>query len=81
MSLFDEVLREVTDEDTAAGLWKRLENIYMKKSLTNRLYLKQRLYTLKMKEGTLIAKHLDEFNKIILDLKNMDIKLEMKIKP
>ena len=46
------------------------------KSLTNRLYLKQQLYTLKMKEGTPIAKHLDEFNKIIFDLKNIDIKLE-----
>ena len=29
-----------------------------------------------MKEVMPIAKHLDEFNKIILDLKNMDIKLE-----
>ncbi|MCV4608000.1 retrotransposon gag domain-containing protein, partial [Escherichia coli] len=27
-------------------------------------------------EGTSIVKHLDEFNKIILDLKNMDIKFE-----
>ena len=76
LSLSNEVLREVTDEDKAAGLWKRLENLYMKKSLTNLLYLKQRLYTLKMKEGTPIAKHLDKLTKIILDLKNMDIKLE-----
>ena len=40
----------------------------MKRSLTNRLYLKQWLYTLKIKEGTLISEHLDEFNKIIMDL-------------
>jgi hypothetical protein len=43
LSLFDGVFRVVADEDTAAGLWKKLENFYMKKSLTNRLYLKQRL--------------------------------------
>jgi hypothetical protein len=43
MSLSDGVLREVADEETAAGVWKKFENLYMKKSLTNRLYLKQRL--------------------------------------
>jgi hypothetical protein len=34
LSLLDGVLREVADEETAAGLWKKLENLYMKKSLT-----------------------------------------------
>jgi hypothetical protein len=48
----------------------------MKKSLTNRLYLKQRLYTLKMKEGMPLCDHLDDFNRIILDLKNIDIKVD-----
>lgn len=43
----------------------------MKKSLlTNRLYLKNRLYTLKMKEGTHISNHLDKFNKIIMHEEN-----------
>jgi hypothetical protein len=76
LSLSDGVLREDADEETAAGLWKRLENPYMKKSLTNRLYLKQRLYTIKMKEGMPLCDHLDDFNKIILDLKNIDIKVD-----
>ena len=48
----------------------------MKKSLTSRLYLKQRLYTLKMREGTPVQEHLDEFNKIVLDMKNLDIKVK-----
>ena len=50
--LADKVLREVVDEDTAAGLWLKLESLYMTKSLTNKLYLKQRLFTLHMKEST-----------------------------
>jgi hypothetical protein len=37
LSLLDGVLREVVDEETIAGLWKKLESLYMKKSLTNRL--------------------------------------------
>ncbi|KAK3016711.1 hypothetical protein RJ639_005649 [Escallonia herrerae] len=49
----------------------------MTKSLTNCLYLKQRLYTLRIKEGTSISDHLDEYNKVILDL---DIKVEDKDK-
>jgi hypothetical protein len=76
LSLSDGVLREVADEETTAGLWKKLESLYMKKSLTNRLFLKQRLYTLKMQEGTPLCDHLDYFNRIILDMKNIDIKVD-----
>ena len=47
----------------------------MTKSLTNQLYLKQWLYTLQMKKGMPLKDHLDEFNKIILDLKNIDVKI------
>jgi hypothetical protein len=41
----------------------------------SRLYLKQRLYTLKMKEGMPLCDHLDDFNRTILDIKNIDIKV------
>ena len=62
LSLTDEVLREVIDETTAAGLWKKLEGKYQKKSLTNRLYQKQHLYTLRMTENMQVKDHLDNFN-------------------
>ena len=48
--------------------------LYMTKSLVNRLYLKQWLYALE--EGTTIKDHLNEVNKIILDLENIDVKME-----
>lgn len=76
LSLHDDVLREVADEDTAGALWKKLETLYMTKSLTTKLYLKKRLYTLRMKEGTSLQNHLNEFNQIIMDIKNIGIKLE-----
>ena len=43
LHLADEVLQKISDGDTAIGLWLKLESMYMTKSLTNKLYLKQRL--------------------------------------
>ncbi|KAH9762600.1 Integrase catalytic domain-containing protein [Citrus sinensis] len=76
LSLGDGVLREVGDQTTAAGLWKKLEDLYTKKSLTKRLCTKKRLYTLQMEEGSSLANHIDNFNRIILDLEDINVKLE-----
>ncbi|KAI0516536.1 hypothetical protein KFK09_009213 [Dendrobium nobile] len=76
LSIVDEVLREVAEEDTALKVWRKLESIYMKKSLTNRLLLKKQLYTLQMEENQELRKHLDDFNKLILDLRNVDVKID-----
>ncbi|RVW55028.1 Retrovirus-related Pol polyprotein from transposon TNT 1-94 [Vitis vinifera] len=76
LSLADEVLREVADETTVVGLWRKLESKYQKKSLTNRLYQKRRLHTLKMSEGMQVRDHLDNFNRIILDLNGVGVKVE-----
>ncbi|GJY98344.1 zinc finger, CCHC-type containing protein [Tanacetum coccineum] len=48
----------------------------MTKSLANRLYLKKKLYTYYMSPGTKLGDHIDEFNKLILDLANIDIEIE-----
>lgn len=76
LCLTDKVLREVAKENTAAGVWTRLEQLYMTKSFTNRLYMKQRLYALRFVEGKSIGEQLDDFNKSIDDLENIDVKLE-----
>nr|GFA25515.1 retrovirus-related Pol polyprotein from transposon TNT 1-94 [Tanacetum cinerariifolium] len=44
-----EVLREVIHETIAAGLWLKLESLYITKSLANKIRLKDRLYTFSMK--------------------------------
>ncbi|GKC60900.1 zinc finger, CCHC-type containing protein [Tanacetum coccineum] len=72
----NKVLREVTGETTAAGVWSKLETFYMKKSLVNKLYLKKKLYTLCMPAGRKIFEHIDEFNKIVIDLANIKVKFE-----
>ncbi|KAH9717014.1 hypothetical protein KPL71_021670 [Citrus sinensis] len=72
----DEVLREMAKEKFASGLWVKLEDLFLKKSLAKRLYMKKKLYTFSMKDGTALKDHLDELNKLILDLENVNIILE-----
>ncbi|GJR94692.1 retrotransposon protein, putative, ty1-copia subclass [Tanacetum coccineum] len=76
LCLGNKVLREVTGETTAARVWSKLETLYMTKSLSNKLYLKKLLYTFYMPTGRKISKHIDEFNKIVLDLANIEVKFE-----
>ncbi|KAH9680700.1 hypothetical protein KPL71_026653 [Citrus sinensis] len=76
LHLSDEVLREVAKEKSASGLWAKLEELFLKKSLAKSLYMKRKLYTFSMKEGTAMRDHVDEFNKLILDLENVNVMLE-----
>ena len=66
----DEILKEVLDKTTILGIWLKLKSLYMTKSLTNKLY------QLQMGEGMTIKDHLDLSNKIILELKSANVKIE-----
>ena len=76
LCLGDKALREVAKEKTAAGIWAKLESLYMTRSLAHRLCLKQQLYSFKMAETRTIEEQLAEFNKNIDDLENIGVKLE-----
>jgi hypothetical protein len=52
LCLRDDVMYHVMNEESLAIVWLELESRYMSKSLTNKFYLKQRLYGLKMAEGS-----------------------------
>jgi len=76
LNLSNDVLQEVLSEKTSADLWVKLEELYLTKSLANRLVLKQRLFSLRMSEGTSIKAHISEFISLVNDLKNVDVKVE-----
>nr|GEW35256.1 retrovirus-related Pol polyprotein from transposon TNT 1-94 [Tanacetum cinerariifolium] len=76
LCLATKFLREVTRETTRVEVWSKLEDLYMTKSLANRLYMKKKLYTFYMPLGRKISEHIDESNKIILDLENIKVKFK-----
>ncbi|GKD48492.1 zinc finger, CCHC-type containing protein, partial [Tanacetum coccineum] len=70
--LGDRVLREIAKETTVVGIWKKLVTLYMTKSLSNRLYLKKKLYTFIMHSCKSQSEHIDEFHKLVGDLVAID---------
>ena len=44
--------------------------------LTNHLYMKKRLFTLQIQEGTSVSTHLDSFTKAIMDLGNINVEID-----
>ena len=65
-------------EKTVAGLWAKLESIYMTKSLANRLCIKKKMFTLRMVECLSLEQHIDEFNKVCDTLESIDVCLNIK---
>ncbi|GJU90434.1 retrovirus-related pol polyprotein from transposon TNT 1-94 [Tanacetum coccineum] len=51
LCLDNKVLSEVNKVDFVAGIWLKLETLYMTKSLANKLYLKKKLFTFYMHSG------------------------------
>ena len=76
----DDVLFNIVSEKTAAGLWSKLERLYMTKSLTNRILLKRQRYSLVMKEGISITDHLNVFNTLLVQLESVEVKFESEDK-
>eukprot|EP00253_Pinus_taeda_P030795 PITA_30795 len=57
------------------ALWDKLGTLYQSKSLVNKLFLRKKLYKLRMKDGDLVTEHLNAFNTVISQLLSADIKI------
>lgn len=75
LNLVDDVLREVEEETSLAGLWLRMKSLYM--TVSHKLVVFEVApYTFRMMQGTPIKESIDELNKIIMNLKNIDVKID-----
>ena len=76
LSLSDTVMYHVMDETSPKRIWDKLEAQFMSKTLTNKLYLKQKLYGLKMQEGSDLVEHVNVFNQVVTDLARLDVTVD-----
>lgn len=76
LCLSNNVMQEIHTEKTTINLQRKLGALYLSKSITSQLVLKQHLCILQMVEGTSIKTHISEFIDLINDLKTVDAKVD-----
>ena len=70
--LADNVLRQIDGVEMAFGAWNKLEELFLAKSLSNRILLKERFFAFRMDSSKGLQQNLDEFKKITISLASMD---------
>eukprot|EP00253_Pinus_taeda_P007441 PITA_07441 len=76
----DSILLNVSGEAMVKALWDKLGTLYQSKSLVNKLFLRKKLYNLRMKYGDLVTEHLNAFNIVVSQLLYVDIKISDEYK-
>ena len=65
LCLSNSVLLNVSEEATTKDLWENFGKLYQSKSLVNKLFLRKKLYNLRMRDGDSVAEHLNTFNTLV----------------
>ena len=73
-------LLNVSGEATSKALWGKLGTLYQSKSLVNKLFLRKKLYNLRMKDGDSVTEYLNVFNTMVSQLSSVDIKISYEDK-
>ncbi|KAF2294513.1 hypothetical protein GH714_012115 [Hevea brasiliensis] len=68
LAMADTVLSSVAEKKTAKEIWDTLTGLYEAKSLHNKIFLKRRLYTLRMSESTSVTDHINNLNTLFSQL-------------
>ncbi|KAL0437479.1 UNVERIFIED_CONTAM: hypothetical protein Sradi_0455800 [Sesamum radiatum] len=69
LNLSDTVIRKVGTQNSASELWKKLEELYTKTSLPSKLFLLEKFFKYKLDLSKNIEDNIDEFTKLIQDIK------------
>jgi hypothetical protein len=76
LCLSDQIMYHVMEKTSPKKIWNKLASQFMSKTLTQKLYLKQKLFGLKMQEGSDLGEHINVFNQLIADLVKVDVKID-----
>jgi hypothetical protein len=75
LCLSNSILLNVSEEATTKDLWDKLGKLYQSKFLVNKLFLRKKLYNLRMRDGDSVAEHLNAFNTVVSQLVSVEIKI------
>ncbi|KAE8711089.1 Retrovirus-related Pol polyprotein from transposon TNT 1-94 [Hibiscus syriacus] len=75
LALADEVLSSIEEKNTAKKIWDHLTKLYEATSLHNKIFLKRKLYTLRMPESTSVTEHLNTLNTLFSQLTSLSCKI------
>lgn len=73
--IINNIIDNISDDDSIAIIWDKLKKIYMTKNLNNKLYLKQKIYKLRMEKDKDLVEHLNILKKILNQLQKVDVKI------
>ncbi|KAH9769282.1 hypothetical protein KPL71_011940 [Citrus sinensis] len=76
LALADGVLSSVTEKNTAKEIWDALTKLYEAKSLHNKIFLKRKLYTLRMVESTMVTDHINTLKILFSQLTTLGHNIE-----
>ena len=69
----------VLEEAIAKDLWEKLGNFYSSNSLVNKLFLRKKLYNLRMRDGDSVAEHFNSFNIVVSQLVSIEMKISVSV--
>ena len=76
LCLVDSILINFHEEPTIKNPWKKLSEIYQEKLLVNKIFLSNKLYSLRMEEGGQISEHLEKFNMLVTQLTSVGVLMD-----
>ena len=76
MCLPNSILINAHEEPTAKKLWKKLSEIYQEKSLVNTIFLRKKLYSLRIEEGGKFFEHMEKFNMLVTQLTSVGVLMD-----
>ncbi|KAL0342024.1 UNVERIFIED_CONTAM: Retrovirus-related Pol polyprotein from transposon TNT 1-94 [Sesamum calycinum] len=69
LNLSDSVIRKVGKQNSAKELWDRLEELFTETSLPSKLFLLEKFFRYKLDMSKNIDENIDEFTKLVQDIK------------
>ncbi|KAH9800564.1 hypothetical protein KPL71_000708 [Citrus sinensis] len=76
LALADGVLSSVAEKNTAKEIWDTLTKLYKAKSLHNKIFLKRKLYTLRMAESIMVTDHINTLKTLFSQLTTLGHNIE-----